>query len=265
MIAVYRFIFCVSVGVMTFLFAAAPLNAQAEAGSGGNPWFNLKPAEHPWYFGVYGGYAHNTLYQGGVEDSRPGKTWESGHGWTIGLPLRFQIFNWLAVQTEPVFITKNYGYSLLLQGTDYYNQTTNSFVDFPVLVNLSVPLAGINGLRLFVNGGFFLGVWVASHQEGRTRPLDQTSSDPFGLFYEYDEDYQFDDRRDSRFDGGLAAGAGLQYETGGFSVFTEWRYNYSLSDLQKPYQARDFSPQMNDTWTIQLGVLINPGKIGGKK
>jgi hypothetical protein len=241
---------------------ALSVMAPTEADSGGNHWFNLKPVEHPWYFGVYGGYAYNTLYQGGAENSRPGKTWESGHGLTIGLPVRFQIFNWLAVQVEPTFISKNYGYSLLLQGTDYYNQTINSFVDLPVLVNLSVPLAGINGLRLLVNGGFFLGVWVASHQEGRTHPLNQTNADPSGLFYEYDEDYQFDDRQDNRFDGGITAGVGIQYERGGFSVFTEGRYHYSLSDLQKPYQTQDVSPLMNDTWTLQIGVLINVGKSG---
>jgi hypothetical protein len=249
---------------LVLFWAVAPLSAEPLSGSGGNPWFNLQPVEHPWSFGVYGGYAHNTLYQGGAEDSRPGKTWESGHGWTIGLPVRFQIFNWLAVQAEPTFITKNYGYSLLFQGTDYFNQTTNSFIDFPVLVNLSVPLAGISGLRLFVNGGFFMGVWAASHQKGRSRPMDQSVADPLGIFSEYDEDYQFDDRRDSRFDGGLVAGAGLECEFRRFSVFTEWRYNYSLSDLQKPYQ-RNLPPLMNDTWTVHIGVLINPGKIGGRK
>jgi hypothetical protein len=245
----------------TLLWAPAYADAQTENGSGGNQWFSLKPVEHPWYFGVYGGYANNTLYQGGAENSRPGKTYESGYGWTIGVPVRFQIFDWLAVQAEPVFITKNYGYYSPVFGTDYFNQTTNSFVDFPVLVNLSVPLPGINGLRLFVNGGFFLGVWVTSHENGRTLSL----SDPRGAYYEYDEDYEFDERRDSRFDGGLTAGAGVQYEFRWFGVFAEWRYNYSLSDLQKPYQKQDFSPLMNDTWTVQLGIMINPGKIGGKK
>jgi hypothetical protein len=246
----------------TFLFravlllcAAAPLSAQSERPS-------LQAVEHPWNFGLYAGYANNTLYQGGAEDSRPGKIWQSGDGWTIGLPVRFQIFNWLGVQVEPTFITKNYGYSLLFLGTDYANETTNSFVDFPVMANFSLPL-GLGGLRLFANAGFFLGYWVASHEKGKNIPLDQTMSDPLGTYYEYDEDYQFDDRRDSRFDGGLVAGAGLEYRFRRFSVFTEWRLNYSLSDLQKPYMKHDFPPQMNDTWTLHLGILINPGAILG--
>jgi hypothetical protein len=247
------------------LCAPAYVDAQTEDGSGGNQWFSLKLVEHPWYFGVYGGYANNTLYQGGAENSRSGKTYESGPGWTIGIPLRFQIFNWLAVQVEPVFITKNYGYSSPLFGGNYFNQTTNSFVDFPVLVNLSIPLAGISGLRLFVNGGGFLGYWAASHEYGRSSPMEQTAEDPLGIYYEYDADYTFDERRDSRFDGGLVAGAGVQYEFRWFGVFAEWRYNYSLSDLQKPYQKQDFPPLMNDTWTVQLGIMINPGKIGGKR
>jgi hypothetical protein len=248
-------------GVFVLLCTGAPLFALSLDWFG----FNLERVEHPWQFGIYGGYAHNTLYQGGAEDSRPGKTYESGHGWTIGLPVRFQIFNWLAVQAEPTFTTKNYGYSLLLEGTDYFNRTTNSFFDVPVLVNLSVPLPVVSGLRLFANAGFFLGFWAASHEMGRSLPLPQTPSDPPGTYYEYDEDYQFDDRRDNRFDGGLAVGAGVQYEIRWFSVFTEWRFNYSLSDLQKPYQKYGFSPQMNDTWTLHLGILFNPGKIGGKR
>jgi hypothetical protein len=78
--------FILSVSVL--LCAAAPADAQSEAGSGGNPWFSLKLVEHPWYFGVYGGYANNTLYQGGAENSRPGKIWNSEHGWTVAIPLR---------------------------------------------------------------------------------------------------------------------------------------------------------------------------------
>jgi len=268
--AVYRLIFCASV---TFLCAAVPLNAQAETGSGGNPWFNLKPVEHPWYFGVYGGWTYNTLYQGGAENHRPTQSWEGAGGWTIGLPVRYRIFNWLGVQVEPVFSTKNYSFkqrgSAIIEGetTDFSefgeNKTTNGFLDFPVMANLSAAVGG-TGLSLFVNAGAFLGVWLYGAEKGRQYTItvalpEYGRRDPAVI--DYEEDYRFDDRRDNRFDGGLLFGAGLQFDLRAFSFFAEWRYSYSLSDLQKPYQKQNASPKMNDTWAIQAGVLFNPGKL----
>lgn len=261
---------CWFFGIVFFL-AAAGAQAQAEedvqaAGNartdGGNTWFNLKAARNPWNIGLYGGYANNDLYQGGAEHSRPGKVWENGHGWTFGILARFQIFNWLALQTEAVFITKNYGYYYRPFGYKMYNDTANSFVEFPLMLNLSIRPAGrglLAGLRLYANAGGFLGVWAASHEKGRG--LSVMSDNPA---YLYDKDYEFDDRRDNRFEYGLAAGLGVQYEISRTSVFVECRYNHGLSDLQKTYQYK-LAPQMNSTWTVQAGFLVNPGKIKQRK
>jgi hypothetical protein len=75
----------------------------------------------------------------------------------------------------------------------------------------------------------------------------------------------FDEKRDNRFDGGFLAGFGVQFDLKAFGVFVECRYNYSFSDLQKQYQEHGFTPQKNGTWSIQAGILINPGLFGGKK
>jgi hypothetical protein len=230
--------------------------------SGGNTWFNMRLVEHPWNIGIYGGYANNNLYQGGAEHSRPGKVWENGHGWTAGLLLRFQIFNWLAAQTEAVFITKNHSYYYHIFANKLYNYTTNSFVELPVLLNISISPTGggwATSLRLYVIGGGFLGVWAASHEKGRNiSPSYKTPT------YQYDKDYDFDNRRDNRFEYGLVVGLGAQYEINMASIFAECRYNHGLSDLQYTYQYK-LVPQMNSTWTVLLGFLINPGKIGAKR
>jgi hypothetical protein len=256
--------------VMFFFLAAvgavAQEDAQAEGNDrtegGGNTWFNLRPAGNPWYVGLYGGYANNNLYQGGAEHSRPGKVWENGHGWTFGILARFQIFNWLAAQTETVFITKNYGYYYHASGNKLYNDTTNNFVEFPLLLSLSIRPEGggwATGLRLYANAGGFLGVWAASRETGQN--LSASSENPT---YQYDKDYEFDDRRDNRFEYGLAAGAGVQYEINWASVFIEFRYNHGLSDLQQAYQYK-LVPQMNSTWTVQMGFLVNTGKVKQRK
>jgi hypothetical protein len=263
---VYRFIFCASV---TFLCAAVPLNAQTETRSGGNPWFNLKPVEHPWYFGVSGGWTRNTLYQGGAEDYRPTQEWESGGGWTAALIARYQLFNWLGLQAEPSYITKNY--ATRWTGTYQYlgkNTTTNGFIEVPLLANLSIGAGDDNArLRLFVNAGFVMGAWVDSREKGRapilpdTHPLYGSSADTAA----YDTVYTFDERRDNRFDAGFLAGFGAQFDLQAFSVFTECRYNYAFTSLQKQYQEHAFAPQMNDTWSVRAGILINPGLLGGSR
>jgi hypothetical protein len=258
------------------LMASLPAYAQEVAlkEQGGESWlaswFTLRTPEHPWYFGVYGGGTRNTLYQGGAENYRPTQEWDSGEGWTAGLIARYQVFNWLGVQVEPAYITKNY--ATRWTGIHKFmgkNSTTNGFVEFPLLANLSIGAGDDNArLRLFVNAGFFMGAWVYSREKGVAPVLEnaypgyeQINADT----WEYDTPYTFDEKRDNRFDGGFLAGFGVQFDLKAFGVFAECRYNYSFSDLQKQYQEHSFAPQKNDTWSVQAGLLINPGLFGGKK
>jgi hypothetical protein len=265
---------------LTALLAASPAFAQDGDGGGNesgdnakpswvNAWFNLKMPEHPWYFGISGGWTYNTLYMGGAENYRPTQKWEGANGWTIALSARYQIFNWLAVQAEPSYIAKNYAFKWTgrLEGQAYDN-ITNGFVELPLLANFSAGWgAGSGRIRVFANAGVFIGVWAHSRGQG-VEPSQGNTYWLYGTsdsFFTYDTAIEFDERRDNRFDGGLLFGAGVQYDIKAFSVFAECRYSYSLSDLQKKYQTVDFVPQMNDTWIVQVGVLFNPGIYFGEK
>jgi hypothetical protein len=161
------------------------------------------------------------------------------------------------VQLEPVFLTKNY---TVRQTGEYagelnlYDEYTNSFVDFPLMLHFELPLMR-SGVSLFASGGGYLGFWAASQRKGRA--ITQTTDTIGGIYaVDYDEDYAFDEADDNRFDAGLLLGLGVQYDFKPASVFVEWRYNYSLTDLHKPMQ-RNQVPYMNDTWTIHAGVLFN--------
>jgi hypothetical protein len=206
---------------------------------------------------LYGGYANHTLYMGGAEHLEYFKSYEAGHGWTLALPVRFSVFNWLAVQVEAAFITKNY---TVRQTGEYagelnlYDEYTNSFVDFPLMLHFELPLMR-SGVSFFANGGGYLGVWAASHRKGRAITLTTVTARSDKAL-DYDEDYTFDEAYDNRFDAGLLLGLGVQYNFKPVSVFVEWRYNYSLTDLHKPMQ-RNQIPYMNDTWTVHAGVLFN--------
>jgi hypothetical protein len=218
-------------------------------------WLSRWRPENRWYMGIYAGYARNTLYMGGAETLEYLKTYEPGNGWTIGLPARYRIFTWLAVQAEPTFITRNYTVrqnGALGEKLNIYDDHTNSFVDFPLMVHFELPVME-SAFSLFANTGAYLGVWAASRRQGREVIL------PGKLEYaaaDYDEYYEFDGRYDNRFNAGLLLGLGVQYNFKPVSVFLEWRYNYGLTDLHKQIQLNQI-PYMNDTWTINTGVMFN--------
>jgi hypothetical protein len=224
-------------------------------------WFSAQRPDKRWYIGVYGGYAHNTIYMGGGDKLEYFKEYQPGHGWTIGVPVRYHFFNWLAVQGEPAFITKNYRTQRTGEYAALYDEYTNSFIDFPLFLHFKFPVLN-TGLTFFVNGGGFLGFWAASHWQGNGIALIGG-----GAIAYYEADHAFDSQYDNRFDGGLLLGLGVQYDLKPVSFFVEWRYNYSVTDLHQEVQ-RNQTPYMNDTWTIHAGVLFNAELFtifGGKK
>jgi hypothetical protein len=224
-------------------------------------WLSKWQPEKRWYIGFYAGFSHNTLYTGGAELLEYFKTYEPGYGWTIGLPVRFKIFNWLAVQAEPTFITKNYTMAYTGQYGKYlnlYSSYTNSFINFPIMLNFELPVMK-SPLSLFANTGAYMGFWAASNLKGRTISMTMPAN-PFEEkdvpVASFNEKYEFDPRYDSRFDGGLLLGLGVQFDFKPASIFAEWRYNYALADMRKQMQ-RNQAPYKNDTWTIHAGVLFN--------
>ncbi|GHV39140.1 hypothetical protein AGMMS49546_10700 [Spirochaetia bacterium] len=248
---------------LTLCFCTAMVWAQEEA----HP--NVPGNTHHLFVGINAGDANNYLYNSN-DHYRPYTETSSAHGFTISVPVRYQIFTWLGVQVEPTFIQKNYSnyrtaaYTTDVIPIDYkrlYSDWTNSFVDFPILANLSVGLPRHPELRAFINAGGWLGVWAESRIKGSQRT---TSGDPGGYygstdFYQYnsyDEKVEFDNRKDNRFDAGLIIGGGIQYSFKALTFNMEVRYYGSLTDLQKPYMKEQL-PMMNDTIVVQAGVSFN--------
>ena len=74
-----------------------------------------------------------------------------------------------------------------------------------------------------------------------------------------DETWEFDSKRDNRFDAGLIAGAGITLELyRGLSLFAEGRYYYGLTDMQKQYMTF-MVPHYNSTLAIQGGISYTFG------
>jgi uncharacterized membrane protein YeaQ/YmgE (transglycosylase-associated protein family) len=208
---------------------------------------------HQVYLGISGGYAANYLYTS--TGYRALTHYETGHSFTVGLTARWAFFDWLSVQIEPSFIQKNYSQVRTGVFSEIYYTVTNSFVDVPLLVNLSWRV--YKSLSVFASAGAYLGVWVHSHIEGVAMEFtDNTWDKKTMYYYSYDEDLPFDKRRDNQFDAGLLAGIGVKYDARSFCVYVECRFNYGLTDLQKDYM-KNMVPRINDTLTIQAGIQFN--------
>ena len=209
-----------------------------------------------WFIGVEASYAYNTLYA--ENGYRPFSQYESGHGFDIGVPVRFVIFDWLAVQSGVQFIQKKYSFTRTDDDRIYRNYT-NSFLEFPLLAHLSIKL-GPQDLRFFISAGAEIGVWIVQHMEGSQYIVaipgygDSRGSEI--SYQSYSENIEWNSKRDNRFEAALLGGVGIQYSLKPCTFYIEGRYHYGLTDLQKSYQ-RNQSPRINDTITVGAGVLFN--------
>jgi hypothetical protein len=203
------------------------------------------------------GYANNQLYT-----STAGRTYteyENGHGFDIAIPARYQFNPWFGAQAELAYIRKNYTLRRTGSFAEMYNEVSNGFIELPLMAHFSL---GWENIRFFANTGAYFGFWTDSYRKGVTA---EKTNDPWQpgttYYYEYEEDAEFDDRRDARFDAGLLLGLGIQYAFKVCTIFLEGRYYYGVTDLQQNYQY-DMVPRMNNTFSIRAGVLFNRNMFG---
>jgi hypothetical protein len=219
-------------------------------------------APQRWHIGLSGGYAATTLHTSVA--GRALTEYESGRGFGLAIPARYQFNPWFAAQAELQYIQKNYAWR---RNGDYgrvHSDVANSFIELPLMANFSF---GGEKLRAFANAGGYAGVWIDSRRKG---VQIENTQDPFSgsvFYYEYDERVEFDKRRDALFEAGLVAGLGLQYALKPCVLFLEGRYYYGLTDLQQDY-GYNMVPRMNDVVTVAMGVLFNRSLVrsfgGGK-
>lgn len=198
------------------------------------------------YFGVSSGYTHNTLVTS--VGYRPFTTYESVGGFTVGVPVLYRFNEWLALQVEPSVIQKNYLWALTRFHALYpaHRYTINTYLQLPLMANFSF---GGERLRGFVTPGVFVGYWTASRIRGIAIGNNRA--------YSFNMPFEFDTRRDNRFEYGLMLGLGLKYRLNDMLTFTlEGRYFYGASDLQKNYMLQQI-PRYNNTFVLQAGVLFN--------
>ncbi len=206
-------------------------------------------ASAQWKIGLQGGAAFNTLETSssyGYDRHYAGRT-----SFTVGIPVRYEFTDWFALQAEVSYLQKNYGMHRTDFMSENYYDYTNDFLDIPLFARFSF---GGEKLRGYTLVGGYVGGWLSSHVKGK-QPFYFAGIDEDDI-YEFDDDMPFDSRRDNRFDAGLAAGLGLQWQVSPLlEIFAEGRYYYGLTDMQKDYMLRQV-PRYNSTFSIQLGVMF---------
>lgn len=211
--------------------------------------------------GIEGGWNKNRLVTS--TGYRSFAQYNKADGFAIGIPVRYQILDWLAVQSGVTFIQKNYEWRRTHYFEGVYQKSKNSYLQIPLLANVSF---GGSKLRGFVNGGGYAGYWVSGKVKGLSFEPYNTSDGPYGVLgnyktYNYDEKYEFSDERDRRIELGWILGGGVSYLLKGrYQLFAEYRYQYALTDQQKAYMTAGQIPRYNETGIVQVGCLVKIGR-----
>lgn len=205
--------------------------------------------------GLSGGYARNHLYTS--VGYRTYTQYQPADGFSLSVPLKYTVNDWLAVQAEAQFVQKNYQLirSEFFEGI--YNATTNQYLQLPLMGHFSF---GGRKLKGFVNLGGYAGYWATSTNKGVAAGLSlQPTENPqrYLDFYQniaYDEPYAFDNRKDRRFELGWLTGLGVSYQLSRYNVFVEGRYSQAILDQQKNYMNNQI-PRYNQTYILQIGCF----------
>lgn len=219
--------------------------------------------------GITGGYNKNYVHTSA--GARAFTRYEPRSGFVVGIPVRYSISSWLAVQAEPSYIQKNYRFTRDRFYDGIYQNNTFNYIQLPLMAHFSF---GDNKLKGFFNAGGYGAYWISGRikgamanvfDKGAEIPDDQQTFTYFqyNQIYRFNEQYTFDSRRDRRLELGLLAGAGIEYLLNErFRFFAEARYYYSLSDQQKDYMINQV-PLYNNTYVLQAGCLFNLRRFFG--
>jgi len=225
--------------------------------------FGATKVQAQWYVGIEGGANKNYLISN--TSDKPFFEYQPSNGFSAGVPVRYEFpgLHWFGgIQAVPTYVQKNYR----IQRTGYYSpmyqQTTNSYVELPIMAQFRFggTIAKTQSLYGILNLGGYGGYWLSGHVKGRAvSPMDPTDYQPF------DEAYAFSTTKDNRFQWGGLAGLGLQYAPNKNYVFSiEGRYTPAFSDLQKAYSENQ-TPRYNDTYSILLNAQYRLSAIKFKK
>lgn len=239
--------------LMAGVAALVGASAQENDGTFRSSMFPKEPIGR-WSVGVFGGMDNNThvVNVGYASDMK----YTSMGGTTAGLSAGYHPTGWLTLRGDVAWVQKNYR----LDRDSYYvsfvyTESTNNYLLVPVAAEISFGRT----FRVAAHMGAYAGYWLTGKRQGQSLSVSYlVSGNEEDTFF--DEDYQFDETRDNRFDAGLDFGFGLRMAFAKkIDVSVDMHWYYGLTDVQKNYMT-NLNPRYNTTRAIQVGISYWLGK-----
>lgn len=224
-------------------------NTTNTANKPANKVFKEKVKTGNTYFGIRGGANFSSVENAKSFSGLSSATVNKNIGVNTGIFLNFGLSKMISLQPEVNFTQTGYELTNGIESETLNNQSIN----VPVLLKLST---GGPKVKFFVNGGPYAGFLLKAQKISVLANQTITSIVNFA-----DQDGK--EIKVNRFDYGLQAGTGFQFDLGGPKLEIEGRYNYGLADpmvytVTKPSYIGQTG--RNRTITGTIGLMFPIGK-----
>jgi hypothetical protein len=201
--------------------------------------------------GVEGGLSYNSYH---TNISNRVSTRLDGHvGYTVAVPLRYQVSSWLSIIAAPGLVQKGYSMRRTDSLSGEYDEHINTYLQLPIGVGAACRRGRWHvGMDL----GLYMGYWLGGRVKGRTADVFGSTggnSEQYPLVA-YDQAYSFNSQRDLRWEEGWWIGPSVQYHvTPSWSLIADGKFYQSLTRQEKASVSP--IPAYNRTWLFSIGGL----------
>ena len=209
------------------------------------------------YIGLSSGYVYSTISTD--TGYKTGQSYLPGHGFSVSVPLIFQVHDNIGIDTGVEFIQKDYTgryLSASLSAVDEtYEHNFNNYLEVPLALSISLSQ---NNLSFNFGFGGYCGFWLSSYRTGKASGSSENLSGTEGVFEYYSGYHEFNDRYDNRYGFGLLFRSGMEYQIDKALFMLRLTYRLGISDMRKGQKY--FNAEMrNNALTAEIGVLFNFG------
>src|SRR5947208_2300621 len=96
-----------------------------------------------WSIGLEGGYTRNYLQTNNA--NRDFTNYSPRNGFSIGIPVQYDITNWFAVAADPSYIQKNYMQQRSTYYAGTYQTSTNTYLQLPLMAHFMFGSEKLHG------------------------------------------------------------------------------------------------------------------------
>ena len=211
------------------------------------------------YIGLSSGYAYSAINTD--TGYKTGQSYLPGHGFTVSVPVIFQLHDSIGIETGIEFLQKNFtsGYlsATLNEVNETYEKSINSYIELPLAISLTLSH---DSLAASFSSGIYCGLWLTSYREGKALGSSISLDDKEGYFGYYSGYHEFNERYDSRYGFGLLFRSSLEYRLDRTVLMLRLSYRLGITDMRKGQKY--FSSEMrNNALTAEVGIMYNFGGV----